>query len=135
MIKSDTIELRWVFSVIRRRWWFILLLALLGAISAFWVITRMPTVYVASTTLLVQPAPVSGTTVDYTSIVNSEQLARTYTRMLGGVPVMEAVIARLDLDSTPNALLNTVGVEFIFLTPRYVSRKCRARQQVNRILQ
>ena len=101
---EDTVELRWVFWVIRRWLWLIVGCVLLTATSAFVVSSRMPPVYSASATLLVHVAPGTGMS-DYTAIRASELLAGTYSQMLRGRPVMEAVIARLELEETPGALV------------------------------
>lgn len=109
---EDQVELRWVFSVIRRRWWFILACSLLGATIAFAVSSRKPPVYSASVTLLVQQVSVSGVS-DYTALRASELLAGTYSKMLSGIPVLEATIAQLDLNVTPGALAKRIKVELV----------------------
>jgi non-specific protein-tyrosine kinase len=54
-------------------------------------------VYAASATLLVNEAPSSGKTADYTSILTSEQLAHTYSEMMTKRPVMDEVSQTLQL--------------------------------------
>ena len=67
MNKSDFIELRWVISVIRRRWWFILAATLFFVMITYLITSRINPIYEASTTLLVQHA--SGTTSnDYNTL-------------------------------------------------------------------
>jgi succinoglycan biosynthesis transport protein ExoP len=112
MFKEDVVELRWVFRVIRRWLWLIVGCVLLTTASAFAISSRMPPVYSASAILLVQVAP--GTSAsDYSAIRASELLAGTYTQMLTGRPVLEAVIARLELKETPHALAKRVKVKLI----------------------
>ena len=57
LLMDNTVELRWVVSVIRRWLWLIVGCVLLAATSAFVVSSRMPPVYSASATLLVHVAP------------------------------------------------------------------------------
>jgi len=109
---EDIVELRWVFWVIRRWLWLIVGCVLLTATSAFVISSRMPPVYSASATLLVHVASGTGMS-DYTAIRASELLAGTYTQMLRGRPVMEAVIARLELEETPGALVKRVQVKLV----------------------
>jgi len=109
---QDGLELRWYFSLIRRWLWLIVVCTLLGATSAFLVCSRMTPVYSGSATLLIQVAPTSGMS-DYDAVLTSERLAGTYSQMLSGRPVLEAVIARLGLDETPDTLAKRVKVELV----------------------
>ncbi|MBE9506745.1 MAG: polysaccharide biosynthesis tyrosine autokinase [Chloroflexi bacterium] len=72
----------------------------------------MTPVYSASVTLLVHQAPTTGTS-DYTAIRTSELLARTYSEILSGRPVLEAVIAQLGLGETPDELADKMEVELV----------------------
>jgi capsular exopolysaccharide synthesis family protein len=109
---EDRLELRWYFSVIRRWLWLIVGCTLLLATLAFLVSSRMPPVYSASATLLVHQAPATGTS-DYTAILISERLVSTYSQMLSGRPVLEAAIARLELEETPDGLARKMRVELV----------------------
>jgi uncharacterized protein involved in exopolysaccharide biosynthesis len=57
MVREDVVELIWVFRVIRRSLWLIVGCVLLTTTSAFAISSRMPSVYSAFVTLLVQVAP------------------------------------------------------------------------------
>jgi non-specific protein-tyrosine kinase len=73
----------------------------------------MPPVYSASATLLVRQAPTAGTS-DYSAVLMSDRMARTYTQMLSEEPVMEAVIAQLGLvEKTPSGLAGQMQVELV----------------------
>lgn len=77
--------------------WLIVLGTMLGAGIAY-VSSRLTTpVYAASTTLLVNEAPSSGKTADYTSILTSERLARTYSEMMTKKPVLEEALKNLNI--------------------------------------
>jgi succinoglycan biosynthesis transport protein ExoP len=112
MFEEDVVELIWVFRVIRRWLWLIVGCTLLLATGAFVITSRIPPVYSASVTLLVHADPGAGTS-EYTAILASELLASTYTQMLRGRPVLEAVIALLELEETPDALAKRVKVKWI----------------------
>jgi len=105
-------ELVQYFLVIRRWLWLIVVCTLLAALAAFVVSSRMTPVYSASAMLLVRQAPTAGTS-DYTAILTSERLARTYSQMLTGRPVLEEVIGQLGLEETPDEVAERVEVELI----------------------
>ena len=89
--------------VLRRWWWLVVLCTVLAAGSAYLVSARMAPVYSATMTLLVQPAPTTAAS-DYTSLITSERLARTYAEMIVDQPVREAVKLRLGLPYTPGGV-------------------------------
>lgn len=109
---EEEIDLRQYLFVLQRWWWLIAGCALLAAVVAFVVSSLMQPVYQATATLLVQQAPAPGVT-DYTALLTSERLARTYTQMLKGQPVLEETIARLALQETPDDLAGRVTVELV----------------------
>ncbi|MEA3377663.1 MAG: GNVR domain-containing protein, partial [Chloroflexota bacterium] len=89
-----------------------MLCTVLGAGAAFVVSTQTTPVYEASATLLVHQAP-SGDGSDYQNLLTSERLARTYSEMLTGRPIMERVIDELALDETAEELAERVTVELV----------------------
>ena len=93
--------------------WLIVLGTLLGAGIAF-VSSRLTTpVYSASTTLLVNEAPSSGKTADYTSILTSERLAQTYSAMMTKQPVVKSALDDLHLDVSPETLPARISVSLV----------------------
>ena len=93
--------------------WLIVLGTLLGAGIAF-VSSRLTTpVYSASTTLFVNEAPSGGKTADYTSILTSERLARTYSEMMIKQPVVKAALESLNLDPSPEKLPARINVDLV----------------------
>jgi succinoglycan biosynthesis transport protein ExoP len=110
LLMDNTVELRWVVAVIRRWWWLIVFCTLFSASLASVLTSRMPPVYHSTATILVRPALGMGAD-QYSAFRVSEQLALTYSQMLRGQPVMEAVIARLGLGETPHALAEKVTVD------------------------
>lgn len=108
----ETQEIRRYFVLLLRWLWLILLCAALGGGAAYLVSRRMTPVYSASTTLLIRQAPSAGTT-DYTALLTSERLAQTYSKMIAGRPVMEAVVAELGLATSPADLAKQVSVELV----------------------
>ena len=110
MSNQDVIELRWIFAVIRRWSWLIVGCMLFAAAIAFAYVSAMPPTYEATATLLVQPVADQGTN-EYNTLVAGERLALTYSEMLTGQPVLEAVIQQMGLRETPNELAAKIKVE------------------------
>ena len=105
-------ELRQYFALFLRWWWLIAICAALGGGAAYAYSSRITPVYSASTTLLVQQASAGGSS-EYTALLTSERLARTYAEMITGRAVMEDVIARLGLDVSAAALASRIKVELV----------------------
>jgi polysaccharide biosynthesis transport protein len=105
-------ELRHYFGLIWRWVWLLILATLLAGLSAYFVSKRMTPVYQASTTLLINEAP-STRSADYTSILTSERLARTYSEMLTKKPVLDSVISNMGLNLEVKDLQRMVTVELV----------------------
>jgi len=108
----EEIDLREYIWVLRRWLWLILLCTVLAAVAAFVVSSLVEPVYEATATLLVHQAPVSGVN-DYTALLTSERLARTYVKIVTGRLVLETVIDQLALQETPEDLAGRVDVELV----------------------
>jgi polysaccharide biosynthesis transport protein len=106
-------ELKRYSSIVRHWAWLIVLSAVL-VMGVAYISSRLTTpVYAASTTLLINEAPSSGKTTDYTSILTSERLAQTYSVMMTKRPVIAEVIKTLGLDTTPALLSRRVSVNLV----------------------
>ena len=110
MPDQDVIELRWIFAVIRRWKWLILGCTIVAVAIVFLATSLLPSVYEATTTLLVQPAQDTKTS-EYTALITAERLALTYSRMLKGRPVLDAVISQMGLEKTPEELVEKIKAE------------------------
>jgi capsular exopolysaccharide synthesis family protein len=88
------VELRQYFTVIWRWLWLIVLGTLLAGGTAYLVSRNMTPIYRASTTLLINQARNPAIT-DYTSLITSERLAKTYAELFTKRPVLEEVANRL----------------------------------------
>ena len=110
MPDQDGIELHWIFAVLRRWWWLILGGTLLAAALAFTVLSALPPVYEATSTLLIQPAQ-NTNLGEYNALVAGERLAYTYSEMLKSRPILAPVIADMGLPETPETLADKITVE------------------------
>ena len=97
------------YALLLWRWlWLILLGAVLGGAAAFGVSWQTTPVYESSTTLLISQARASNASPDYTALLTSERLAKTYAELLRKRPVLDAVIARLQLSTDAETLATHV---------------------------
>ena len=90
-------DLRQYIALLLQWAWLIVLATLLAGAAAFITSKLQDPVYQASTKLLINEAP-STTTSEYTAILTSERLARTYSELMTEDPILEAVIEQLNLN-------------------------------------
>lgn len=92
-------ELRLYAIILKRWWWLIVLGMILAAGSAYIVFSMQSPVYRASSKLLINQAPSEGVS-EYTAILTSERLSRTYVEMITQQPVLDETMERLDVQSS-----------------------------------
>ena len=107
MVNEDTIEIRWMFAVIRRWLWLILGVTFFIVVAAYEITAIMPPVYEASALLLVNPSKNSNES-QYNNLMAGTQLALTYSKMVTDRPVLEKVISTLGLSQSPEELANQI---------------------------
>ena len=105
-------EIRQYAGLLWRRKWVLLLVTIFTAIFGLVASRLTPPVFEASTTLLIDEAPDSQTS-NYTAILASERLARTYTEMLVIRPVLQEAISELDLSIELGDLEKAVEVRLV----------------------
>lgn len=99
MPTENGVELRWLFKVVRRWWWLVAAAGLVAGVGAYVASSRMSPVYRATATLLVDSAR-GNEGAEYSDIMASERLALTYSQMVTGRDVLQATMARLQLQET-----------------------------------
>lgn len=93
------------------RWaWLLILATIIAGGTTFLVSKYMTPIYQASTTVLIDQAPDSNTS-EYTAILTSERLTRTYTEMISYRVVLEEVITNLELDMKFDELLEIITIQ------------------------
>ncbi|MFW6136202.1 MAG: polysaccharide biosynthesis tyrosine autokinase [Chloroflexota bacterium] len=105
-------ELREYYFIARHWLWLIVVCTFLGAAAGLALSRQMTPVYQASATLLVHRAP-SGERSDYQDILTSERLARTYSEMVKGRPIMQEAVQRVGLAESAAGLADRVRVELV----------------------
>lgn len=105
-------ELRQYIAILWRWAWLILLGVVLAGGTAYLVSINMVPIYRSSATLLVSKG-YDPTFTDYTSILTSERLAKTYGELLRSRPVLAEVIDNLNLGLTFTELAEKVDVKLV----------------------
>jgi len=96
---------------IARKWaWLIMLCSLVAGGVAYGVSRLVAPVYRASTIILIDQSPDSKTT-EYTAILTSERLARTYANLLASRPVFEGTISSLGLSIEVDELKQAIQIQ------------------------
>jgi tyrosine-protein kinase len=97
------------WRVVRRRAWLIMLCPLIAALAAGVISLQLPKIYEAKVSLLVRPAqPLS---VDPgVAALTTDQILRTYARLMTERPLLEQVISEEDLATDPVALSHQISV-------------------------
>ena len=114
MTTNDGTELQWILSVIRRWWWLIAGSMVLCALIAFLVSFLITPVYRASALVRVQPATIGSD--EYSTVLASELLAQTYSKMLESKNLIDETIKLLELNVTPEELAERIKIESIYET-------------------
>ncbi|GAB2651809.1 YveK family protein [Kribbella swartbergensis] len=95
---------------IKRLWWLIAALGLVGGAAAAMITARMTPMYQGTTSILVGDT-LRASQVDTRAIKSAEAVARTYADMIRRRPVMEGVVKTLQLGTSPEELARRVHVE------------------------
>jgi succinoglycan biosynthesis transport protein ExoP len=105
-------EIKRYLSILRYRWWILLLGTLLAGSSAFISSSGQQPVYEAKTLLLINQGSGSSNAT-YSDILASEQLANTYTTLLTNRQVLDETISNLGLSMGPDALKRMISVQSV----------------------
>lgn len=106
-------ELKQFLRLLWRRSWLIILMIGVAGTAAYLVSKQSVPVYEASTTLLINPARANIGALDFNALRASESVAKTYVELLSKRPVLEGVIANLQLSVKPEQLAKRMRVEII----------------------
>src|ERR1700736_2598428 len=102
-------ELIRYWRVVRRWAWLIILCPLVAALAAGMISLQLPKVYEAKDVLLVRPA--QPLTVDSgVAALTTDQILRTYARLMTERPMLEQVISEVGLKTDPIRLSHNITV-------------------------
>ncbi len=105
------IDLREIFEIIRKRIWIVALITVLsiagsGIISYF----ILDPIFQTSTTLIVSKPNDEESMIQYSDVLLSQKLVKTYGEIIKSRSVSRQVIEQLSLDITPEQLKNMIAV-------------------------
>jgi succinoglycan biosynthesis transport protein ExoP len=109
-VSTEAVPLRHHLSVLRASSWLIVLSVVVAMIVALVVSLQLPRTYESRATLYVGQT-LDDPGLDYSGLLASQILAQTYAELASTRPVLQAVIAELDLEVTAEDLKNTVSTE------------------------
>jgi tyrosine-protein kinase len=107
---NDFIELQRVMVIVLRRWWLLIILPIVAAALGYVVSIRQPSVYQATTTILIGQT-IQSADLNRTDIQTSEALALTYANMTLRQPVLQRVIDSLHLEVSWRNLRKRIQAE------------------------
>ncbi len=103
-------ELKRYFGVLIRWVWLVFLGAIIAGGAAYFISKSMTPIYSASSRYLIDEAPGSGSSNEYSQLLTEQKLAQTYVEIATARPVIEETIIRLGLPYSVNNLRNMVSV-------------------------
>jgi capsular exopolysaccharide synthesis family protein len=100
-------ELRQYFNVIKRWWWLLIVGMIIPMSISYHFVSQQPALYQAKVTLMVGSA-MQQPGYDPTLASASTRLAQAYTVLVKRRPITQAVIQRLNLEKSPEALAGQI---------------------------
>lgn len=91
-------EIRYFISLMWRRLWLVLLIAIVAGGLVYFVNRQSPAVYAATAVYIIDQAPKGNTGNEYSQTLFEQQLAQSYMRIINTRPVREQTLADLHLE-------------------------------------
>lgn len=112
MLDIASLRLQDYTGVIRRRFWIVVVLALVAVLAAYFYSSRQQPVYQAGVSVLVTP-----NVIDYWTIQAVERLLNTYVDRVRTWDVAQDVVERKELDVSPDTVLS--GLRMVVVPASY----------------
>jgi non-specific protein-tyrosine kinase len=106
-------EIRQLWQLLWKWLWLVILSTALAAAGAYVASQYVTPIYRATTTLLISEPTTTAETAEYTTLLASERLARSYAERLTNRHVLEQTIATTGLATTPEALEELIDVQLV----------------------
>src|SRR5665648_672559 len=110
MNNDNFVNFSWIINVITRRKWLIVIPLAVSIIVSILIMVIIPTKYMATTTLMVEPSK-NYQTNELNMLMAGERLAQTYTQMIKSRPILEEVITKLNSDVSAGELSANITVQ------------------------
>lgn len=108
-------DLKNYFAVFQRWGWIVLLCTALAGVTSYLYSSSLPPVYQARSRYLIGSV-LADANIDRNKVAASAQIGQTYDSLVNSRPVLENVIAKLKLNTTPDVLSSQVGGTWIDTT-------------------
>ena len=109
---NDFVDLHRLINVMIRRWWWLVILAIVGCLGGYGISQRETKVYRSTTTLMVGQS-IFANQLDRQDILANDLVASSYQELIRREPVMQAVVDNLQLNRTWQSLKKQVQVDLI----------------------
>lgn len=103
-------DIRQYLRVLKRRGWFIIFCAVVAGVAAYFISSSLTPVYRATSRYLIDQAPGSASSNEYSQLLTEQILAQTYVEIATTRPVLEETIERLDLPFSTGKLRSMISV-------------------------
>jgi capsular exopolysaccharide synthesis family protein len=103
-------ELKRYLGVLKRWIWLVILGAIIAGGAAYFISSNMTPIYAARSRYLIDEAPGSSNSNEYSKLLTEQKLAQTYVEITTARPVLEETIVQLGLPYTVNELRRMVSV-------------------------
>lgn len=108
-------DLKNYFSVFQRWGWIVLLCTALAGITSYWYSSQLPVVYQSRSRYLIGSV-LDNPNVSPNDLRASTQIGQTYDSLVNSRPILQNVITKLSLNTTPDALTEQVSGTWIDTT-------------------
>ena len=103
-------ELKRYLGVLRRWIWLVILGAIVAGAAAYFISSSMTPIYAARSRYLIDEAPGSSNSNEYSKLLTEQKLAQTYVEIATARPVLEETIVQLNLPYSVGELRRIVSV-------------------------
>ena len=103
-------EIRRYLEVLKRRIWLVVLCAAVAGVAAYFISSSMTPKYKASSRYLIDEAPGTASSNEYSQLLTEQILAQTYVEIATTRPVLEETVARLGLPFSASGLRSRISV-------------------------
>jgi len=103
-------ELKRYLGVLRRWIWLIIIGAIIAGGAAYFISSNMTPIYSARSRYLIDEAPGSSNSNEYSKLLTEQKLAQTYVEIATARPVLEETVIQLRLPLSVNRLRQMVSV-------------------------
>ncbi len=110
---DSSIDIKEYFYLFWSWAWLIILAGIIAGAAAYFLSSRQTPIYQTSTRMLVSNPPAISNVDNYNAMITSYTMPNTYSEMVVDSPVLQGVIDKLKLDTTPDMLKGRISVSLV----------------------